>query len=404
MMRGVPASVVVVSRGGPAELGRCLTALGQQDHPATEVVVVARDAQGLARTGLEGRAKLVTAPGNNLAEARNRGLQAAAGAVVAFTTDTVVAEPTWLGRLVASLSDPQVEAATGPVRHTDGRVPSPCAEWVDALGRRRPLAIEGSAPSLHLGAPGSAVHLAAASMAFRRETLAAMGGFDPAFPLAMGTRDLALRLAALDLVTAVVPLAQVQCCTRRAASAPPRAHLVERGAALSLFLRKHAPHTDPAEPEGALHASTRARLLRAMVAGVIMPGDVDRLLEDLTAGLIEGRARELAPLLPIGPAPEPFLPLPGTGPRPARTVAGWGWRYRRLAKQARAFAADGALVTLLHLRPGFAPQRTGFAEAGYWTQRGGLWGRGSGRGGPRRRLRAMLTAQAAVRPVDTLLD
>ena len=403
-----PASVVVVGHGRPAALARCLTALRLQDHPVTELVVVtcAAGAAVVATLGLDGRAKVLNHPPGNRALARNLGLQAAAGEVVAFTTDDAVAEPPWLGRLVATFADPQVEAAVGGVRDADGSLPAPGADWVDATGRIRPLAIEGTEPSLHMGAPGSAVHLPGAAMAFRRETLAAMGGFDPAFRLAMGTRDLALRLAAQQMVTAIVPLAQVQ---RSAAGAPEpgatlRADLPERGAALALFLRKHAPRIDPAPSEAALRAAQRPRLLRAMVDGTIMPADVDRLLERLAAGLSEGRAREIAPLLPIGPPADPFLPLPGTGPRPARVVAGWGWQSRRLARQARAFAAEGAVVTLLHLRPGFAAHRTAFAEAGHWTHSGGLWGRGPGRGRPRARLRATLTALAPIRPVDTLLD
>lgn len=114
----VAVSVVVVSRGRPGDLLCCLGALAQQTHPRFEVVVVA-DPAGLAavgRSGLAGRLKTVGFDRPNISEARNLGIAASAGAVVAFIDDDAVAEPGWLKALALPFADPEVAAAGGYVR------------------------------------------------------------------------------------------------------------------------------------------------------------------------------------------------------------------------------------------------------------------------------------------------
>ena len=410
----VPASVVVVSHGRPAELARCLAALRLQDHGAMELVVVAcaRGRAAVARAGLERAAKLIAFDTPNISAARNLGIAAAAGELVAFVDDDAVAEPSWLTRLVAAFDDPRVEAATGFVRGRNGISHQHRASWVDATGRSRVLEVSDEALSLHQGAPGSAVKTEGTNMAFRRETLAAMGGFDPAFRFYMDDTDLNMRMAAEELITAVVPLAEVQhgfaASARRRSDRVPR-DLHEIGASTALFLRKHAPRVDPTGHLAALMRSEHRRLLRHMVSGGLEPRDVGRLLTGLEDGMEEGLGREIDPLLPIGPPAEPFRPLPGTGPRPGRVVAGWVWQHRRLMRLARAHAESGAVVTVLRFSPTAAYHRARFTDAGVWLQTGGLWGRSLrdqrliARWRPARRLQAEIARIAPVRPVDTLL-
>ena len=413
MIPPTPVSVIVVSRGRPDSLRRCLLALRLQDHPALELVVVA-DAAGraaVAAAGLEGQLRLVGYDAANVSRARNIGIAAAAGDLVAFVDDDAVPEPSWLSRLTAAFDDPRVEAATGFVRGRNGFSWQHLASWVDSTGRARPLEVEAGTISLHQGAPGSAVKTEGTNMAFRRETLAAVGGFDPAFRFYMDETDLNMRLAAQELITAVVPRAEVQhlsaASETRRADRVPRS-LVEIGASSAVFLRKHAPGLDHAGPLGALMRSEERRLLRHMIAGGLEPGDIARLLAGLEGGIAEGLAREIDPLLPIGPAPDAFRPLPDTGPRPARLVTGWAWQRRRLARTAAAHAAAGAVVTVLRFGPTPAFHHSRFTDQGYWLQTGGLWGR-SLRGQRlivawRRRSRARSEAIriAAARPVDTL--
>ncbi|WP_372887787.1 glycosyltransferase family 2 protein, partial [Shimia sp.] len=118
-----PVSVVIVSRGRPQALARCLTGLSQQTHPSFETIVVA-DPSGCAAVNdgaFSGLVKLVAFDEANISAARNLGIARAAGELVAFIDDDAVPEPTWLAHLVAPFdSDPEVMAAGGFVRGRNG--------------------------------------------------------------------------------------------------------------------------------------------------------------------------------------------------------------------------------------------------------------------------------------------
>lgn len=102
-------------------------------------------------------------PPSNASRARNAGLAAAAGPIVAFTDDDCVPEPDWLERITQPLRrDPGVIAVTGPNRVLHGTEATPAEERFS--GRRR--------PHLFVGQGGSS------NLAVRREEFLAVGGFD----------------------------------------------------------------------------------------------------------------------------------------------------------------------------------------------------------------------------------
>jgi len=410
-----PTSLVIVSRGRPEALRRCLTAVRQLDHPDFEVVVVA-DAAGLwavADMGLTRLVKTVQLDEPNVSAARNLGIGAAAGEIVAFIDDDAVPEPTWLSRLVAPFPDNRVAAATGFVLGRNGLSFQWQAGWTDALGWRHPLEVEERAITLHESARGAAVRTEGTNMAFRREVLAEMGGFDPSFRFYMDETDLNMRQAEAGQITAVVPLAQVHhgflAGPHRRADRVPLS-LFEIGASLSVFLRKHAPPAAHAMRINAFRGEQQRRLLRHMVSGTIEPRDVGLLMATLEAGLEDGTRRPLRKLRPIGMPSEPFRPLPGTGPRPGRTLAGWVWQSIGMRRLARAMAAEGAIVTVLRLSPTPFRHRVRYHPDGYWEQTGGVFGRslrdGSAARGVSlvRRLRRESARIALTRPVDSLLS
>ncbi|MCL7465434.1 glycosyltransferase family 2 protein [Phaeovulum sp. NW3] len=368
-------SVIIVSRHRPQHLTRCLAGIAQLDHPDFEVIVVA-DAAGLAATG-DLPVKRVAFDQANISAARNAGLQVAAGAVVAFIDDDAVPEPTWLSRLCAPFSDPAVAAAAGFVRGRNGLSFQWKARTADALGHSAPLAVDETATTLHRGQPGRAIRTEGTNCAFRRDVLARMGGFDPAFRFFLDETDVNLRLAATGQITAIVPGAQVHHgfapSVIRASDRAPR-DLHEIGASTAVFWRKHAaPGMDLSLAERALIASERARLIRHMVSGGLEPREVPQILRSLQDGLPDGRVRPLNTLPPLpGPA-APFLRFPATA-RPGRVIAGRIWQARALRRAAAHAAAEGAIVTLILLEPSARPHRMRFDPAGYWEQRGGIWG------------------------------
>lgn len=414
-MHTAPVSVIVVSRARPAELTRCLAGVAQQDHVNFEVVVVTDPAgtAALRRHGWTARIKTVAFDGDNISEARNRGIAAAAGDVCAFIDDDAVPEPTWLTRLTRPFDDARVAAAGGFVRGRNGISFQWRAHLVDATGRTTPLVVGDTRPSLHAAAPGRAVKTEGTNMAVRRDVLCGVGGFDPAFRFYMDETDLNMRLAGHAGLTAIVPLAQVHHGV--AASAHRRGDRVptslrEIGASTAVFLRKHAPEADWGRALHALETQQRRRLLRHMISGALEPRDIPRLMTDLFEGVEAGMHRPLgADTAALAAAPPPFLRLEDTGPRPPCILAGWSWQHRRLIREARAAAGDGALVTVFRFSPTALYHRMRFDPRGFWVQTGGLFGRAEREStlvrvtGFATRLRAECNRLAPLRPVDTLL-
>jgi GT2 family glycosyltransferase len=379
------ASVIIVSRHRAEALMRCVVALTQQDHPCFEVIVVA-DPVAVVQVKTMGLAlKLVTFDQANISAARNAGLALVAAPVVAFIDDDAVAEPTWLARLTAPFVDSQVIAATGFVRGRNGISFQWQACEVDALAQDHPF----DAPELVVrpGTPQRAVKTQGTNCAFHTNTLRAAGGFDPAYRFYLDEADVNLRMAHLGQ-TAVVPEAQVHhgfaASDRRRADRVPLS-LYDIAASTAVFLRRHAPHADLT---AALHSmSTReaARAKHHRVAGRIGSGEEAGLLQSLALGWADGLALPLTALPPLPVPQADLLPLPGTGPRPGRVIAGRFWQRNRLAAQAMDAAKAGAVVTLICLAPTLRAHRVAFQTQGYWQQTGGLFGP-SDRTGPRLRL------------------
>lgn len=380
-MAPLPVSVIVVSRGRPGLLARCLTGLGQMYYPAFEIVVVADEGgiDAVAEMGWQARIKTVAFGEANISAARNAGIAAAAGEVVAFIDDDAVAEPTWLDHLATPFADSEVVAAGGYVRGRNGISYQYRAALVGWTGEEVALEVVGEAPRIVAPPPGHAVKTMGTNCAFRRHNVSLMGGLDPAFRFFHDETDLNMRLAGAGGRTAVVPLAQVHhgyaASDRRASDRAPRS-LREIGASSMVFLRKHAPEQDWPGALERLRAEQRRRLLVHMVRGGLEPRDVGRLLEGLEEGIAEGRRRALDPLLPLVGSGAPFLPF-ARASRSCRSVclAGRSWSRRRLRARALDAVRAGDVASVFRFSPTALYHDVRFVRDGYWLQRGGLFGR-----------------------------
>ena len=186
-------SVIVPTAGRPERMASCIGALRELRYPSFEIVVVDNS------PGLPGTREAVAAiaaedrrvryvgearPGSSVA--RNRGIREAAADLLAFTDDDVQVDPEWLSWMVEPfLRDARIGVVTGLV--LPARMDTPEQRWFEEYsGFGKGLAprmydLEENRPSDNLLYPyWGAAFGSGNSMAFRRDVIEGIGGFDPA--------------------------------------------------------------------------------------------------------------------------------------------------------------------------------------------------------------------------------
>lgn len=379
MTRPLTVSVVIVSRHRPDALRRCLISLAQQLYDAFEVIVVADPASctGLRSVPQAAHARVIPCDAAHVPEARNRGIAAAAGEIVAFIDDGSAAEPTWLNFLVAPFGQPDVAAVGGFVRARNGISWRSRARWVDSAGQTGPIEVDGARATVLHPSGTRAIRTEGTNMAVRRGVLERMGGFDPAIRSDLHVVDLNLRLAEQGLCTAIAPLAQVHqgfAGTARQPVGRGRGDLREIGAGWAVFLRKHHGSGDHSAIWDRIFQDERRRALSGMVRGDLEPRDVRRLLQNLSDGRAEGAKRGSENVVPLPLPEDEFRPYRADQRRSAVVIAGRFWSRRAMRLRARDLVASRC-VTLIRLSPTALYHKMRFTTGGYWEQTGGLFGK-----------------------------
>jgi O-antigen biosynthesis protein len=179
-------SVVVCAYNAGDTLDDCLNSLGRLRYPDFEVIVVndgSTDATGdIARRY---PVRLIEVPNGGLSAARNIGLSAATGEIVAYTDADVRVDPDWLTYLVQPFLTSDVVGSGGP-----NIVPSD-DPFVAQCVARAP-----GGPTHVLLDDRIAEHVPGCNMAFRREALLAIDGFNPVYLRAGDDVDVCWRLQA----------------------------------------------------------------------------------------------------------------------------------------------------------------------------------------------------------------
>jgi cellulose synthase/poly-beta-1,6-N-acetylglucosamine synthase-like glycosyltransferase len=167
-------SVVIPTEHDEGELAPFLSSLLQVDYPKDkyEAVLVAPSDPGLVRlNGSNGQIQVVVDAGEGVSGARNAGVKAGRGDIIAFTDTDCTISTAWLRELVRPFADAHVGAVAGAI------VPFPPATEAQRYAARR-----ASHSQLRpMGDPDHPFGLMA-NLAFRREPLLEVGGFDPNFP------------------------------------------------------------------------------------------------------------------------------------------------------------------------------------------------------------------------------
>lgn len=178
-------SVVVCTRDRPDDLGRCIAALLRCEPPPGEIVVVdnspvaGRLAEIVAR---HPAIRLVHEPTPGLSRARNTGVAAATGRIIAFTDDDVEVPENWIEALARPFADPSVGAVTGPVLPARLHTAAEAAFEFDLGGLASSLVPRDFGPHFVRNARFLAPEVwkigAGANMSIRAEALRGAGFFD----------------------------------------------------------------------------------------------------------------------------------------------------------------------------------------------------------------------------------
>lgn len=202
-------SVVVCAYNEERHISDCLKSLVETDYPGLEIILCddgSTDATLAIARGFP--VTVLELPHGGLSAARNAGLAAATGEIVAYLDADAEATPDWLYHLAQAFEGQHVVAAGGP------NLPA-----LDAGETERAVACCPGNPREVLLADTRAEHLAGCNMAFRRDELLAIGGFDVGYTSAGDDVDVCWKVLDRDLEIAFSPAAVVHHHRRSTARA-----------------------------------------------------------------------------------------------------------------------------------------------------------------------------------------
>jgi glycosyltransferase involved in cell wall biosynthesis len=193
-------SVIVCAHNEERTIEECLESLAGTDYPNLDVIVCV-DGSTDRTTEVASRFpfRILELPHGGLSRARNRGLEAAEGEIVAYLDADAACHPHWPYYLALSLQDPGVAATGGP------NLP-----FADAGVVEHAVAHSPGDPVEVLVGDDRAEHVPGCNMAFRADALRAIGGFNVACTAAGDDVDVCWRLLDRHQQIAFSPAAQVR--------------------------------------------------------------------------------------------------------------------------------------------------------------------------------------------------
>jgi len=222
-------SVVVACYNGERTLKTCLESLGRLNYPAYEVILV--DDGSTDSTPEIARAfpnvRYVREDNYGLSVARNTGIAAATGEIVAFTDADCRADEDWLHYLVGALQ------SGGYVCVGGHNLLPPDDSWIAAA-----VLVSPGGPAHVMLTDSEAEHVPGCNMAFYKWALEEIGGFDPVFTRAGDDVDVCWRLRERSYRIAFSPAGFVWHYRR----SNIKAYLQQQagyGEAEALLMRKH---------------------------------------------------------------------------------------------------------------------------------------------------------------------
>ncbi len=177
-------SVVVCTYNGSRTIRECLEGLKRVEYPSFEVIVVDDGSyDGTAEIASEFDVRLIRTENRGLSSARNTGMQAATGEIIAYLDDDAIPEVHWLTQLSRAFRTSRHAAIGGPnIAPANGGLVAEC------------VARSPGGPVHVLLTDEVAEHLPGCNLAVRKSALEAIGGFDEKFRIAGDDVDVCWRL------------------------------------------------------------------------------------------------------------------------------------------------------------------------------------------------------------------
>lgn len=230
LARWPKVSVVVASYNGERTLKACLDSLGKLDYPDYEVILVddgSTDATQQLATQFPKIRYFRHSTNLGLSVARNTGIAAATGEVVAFTDSDCRADEDWLYYLVGDLLGSEFDGVGGP-----NLLPPEDSAVASAV------MVSPGGPAHVMLNDREAEHIPGCNMAFYKSALVEINGFDPIFTKAGDDVDICWRLQQAGMKIGFSPAAFVWHYRRSTMGA----YLKQQrgyGEAEALLVRKH---------------------------------------------------------------------------------------------------------------------------------------------------------------------
>jgi glycogen(starch) synthase len=209
-------SIIVSTIDRARSLANLLKSLEQQSYQDFEVIVVVGPTHDNTLDVLkeyEGRTRIIRCPVANLAVSRNLGLRVAAGDIVAYIDDDAVPSRNWIEQLNYIFVTKPYVAATGGSVYLIHPLQSKVqyALGIFSISGKQHDARSSLLEALPLEGKGEfwTMRMMGTNMAYRRDVLLAVGGFDECYEWVYDDAEIALRLSAAGFLVRPVREARV---------------------------------------------------------------------------------------------------------------------------------------------------------------------------------------------------
>ncbi|HSU90821.1 MAG TPA: glycosyltransferase, partial [Sporolactobacillaceae bacterium] len=193
------ASVIVCAYNAASTLGECVASLRTLNYPNYETIVVDDGStDSTAQIAEQAGVQTIRLEHRGLAAARNAGVDAASGEIIAFIDADARADRDWLYHLIETITRRDAAAASGP-----NFAPTPVST------RAAAMAVAPGLPREVRAGDADLAQLCGCNMALSKTALKKIGGFDPAFTTAGDDVDLSWRLTESGETLAYAPGAVV---------------------------------------------------------------------------------------------------------------------------------------------------------------------------------------------------